>query len=102
MNKIELNANGWSTIIDFYDDLLKEIGAPSWHGKNVNAIIDSMIWGDINCTEPPYKIMLHGVRNLPTEIQSEIDNTISHIAKARIDYLRRKGREPDVHFCIVS
>ena len=48
MRRIELDAKSWMKILDFYQDLLKALGAPEWHGRNLNALIDSMIWGGIN------------------------------------------------------
>lgn len=45
MRIIDLNAENWKSILDFYDALLPALGAPAWHGHSVNAIIDSMIWG---------------------------------------------------------
>ena len=42
MRIIELDAAKWKTIIDFYDALLASLGAPEWHGKSPDALIDSM------------------------------------------------------------
>lgn len=53
MRVIELNAMKWKTVIDFYDALLAAIGAPAWHSKSPDALIDSMVWGGMNAAEPP-------------------------------------------------
>ena len=50
----------WSLIKSedqFYDLLLSQIGAPEWHGRNLDALADSLITGSINAIEPPYKLM---------------------------------------------
>jgi len=41
-----------------YDALLAGLGAPDWHGRNVNALVDSMIYGDINAIEPPFAVRI--------------------------------------------
>ncbi|WP_436216152.1 barstar family protein [Bradyrhizobium sp. LjRoot220] len=45
MQIIELNAENWRTWRDLYDALLTALGAPEGHGRNLNALIDSMVWG---------------------------------------------------------
>ena len=50
----------WSLIKSedqFYDVLLPQVGAPEWHGHNLDALADSLITGSINSIEPPYKLM---------------------------------------------
>lgn len=41
---------------DFYDTLLHQVKAPEWHGRNIDALTDSVATGDINLIEPPYTI----------------------------------------------
>ena len=48
MRVITLDAINWKNILDFYVDLLAALEAPAWHGRSINALIDSMIWGRIN------------------------------------------------------
>ena len=52
MRIIELDATKWKTYDDFYNAPLPSIGAPKWHGQNLNALVDSMIWGGINAVDP--------------------------------------------------
>lgn len=50
----------WSLIKSeeqFYDVLLSQVGAPEWHGYNLDALADSLITGSINSIEPPYRLM---------------------------------------------
>lgn len=56
MTEIDLTASGWITPLDFYEALLSALGAPDWHGRNVNALLDSMIFGNINRVEPPMTV----------------------------------------------
>ena len=41
---------------DFYDMFLPQVKAPEWHGRNLDALTDSVVTGDINSIEPPYTI----------------------------------------------
>ena len=41
---------------DFYSMFLHQVSAPSWHGRNLDALADSIITGDINEIEPPYTV----------------------------------------------
>lgn len=46
----------WQSKQDFYDELLPQIGAPDWHGRNLDAVADSLVTGQINTVEPPFVI----------------------------------------------
>jgi hypothetical protein len=52
MRVIELNAQNWRTVLDYYDSLKEALGSPSWHGSSPDAWIDSMIYGGINEVKP--------------------------------------------------
>ena len=58
---IRLDSSGWRTPADFYSALLPQLGAPSWHGRNLDALFDSLS-GGINRVEPPIRIELRGPR----------------------------------------
>lgn len=96
MRLIELDATNWKTIVDFYDALLPAIGAPKWHGKSPDALIDSMIWGGINSVEPPYMVKISGAGTLPENILDRIKLIKQVLAEGRIDYQMRRGGDIDV------
>lgn len=54
MREIVLDAKNWNTADDFYDALFESVGAPNWHGRNFNAVRDSIAIGRINKIEVPY------------------------------------------------
>ena len=58
MKTVVLNASGWQTKDDFYDAFFKAVGAPEWHGRNFNALNDSIAGGLINAVEVPYTIVV--------------------------------------------
>jgi RNAse (barnase) inhibitor barstar len=54
MRIIELDAHNWKTGRDFYNAIAVALNSPENHGRNFNALIDSMVWGGIDDVEPPY------------------------------------------------
>ena len=53
----------WSTIDNesqFYDAVFEQSGAPSWHGRNLDAINDSWVEGDICTGGPPFAFVIRG------------------------------------------
>lgn|ERR1700724_3855860 len=97
MRVIELDAGNWSTVLDFYDALLAALGAPEWHGRNLNALVDSMILGGINAVEPPYTIRILGIEKLPKDVGDEIQMIKRTLAKARVEFYNSRGRDVKVH-----
>ena len=65
MRVIEIDCSDWRSVKDFLMALRAAISAPDWHGSNVNAFINSMIWGGINQIEPPYEIRISGTERGP-------------------------------------
>lgn len=96
MRIIELDATKWKRVPDFYDALLAAIGAPKSHGRNANALIDSMIWGGINAVEPPYTIRISGTAILPKDLREHVELVKQDLASGRLDYQRREGGDVGV------
>lgn len=65
---LELNAAEWRSENDVYDAFLKAVGAPEWHGRNFDALIDSIETGAINELEVPYKVIVRNVSALSKEV----------------------------------
>jgi RNAse (barnase) inhibitor barstar len=82
MRVIELNANNWRTWQDLYNALLAALGAPEGHGRNLNALIDSMVWGGMNAVEAPYTIRISGTEKLSKDMLAEIDEVKQALAGA--------------------
>jgi RNAse (barnase) inhibitor barstar len=61
MREVVLDAIGWRTPDDFYDSFFQAVAAPSWHGRNFDALRDSIGTGDINQIEVPYRIVIRGL-----------------------------------------
>jgi RNAse (barnase) inhibitor barstar len=58
MQEIALDGKTWNTPDDVYDAFFKAVGAPGWHGRNFNALRDSICVGQINTVEVPYLVRI--------------------------------------------
>ena len=58
MRELALDGTNWTTKDDFYDAFFAAVGAPSWHGRNLDALNDSIAAGSINAIEVPYRIVI--------------------------------------------
>ncbi|MDP1701538.1 MAG: barstar family protein [Aestuariivirga sp.] len=65
VKEINLDADGWKSQEDFFIALLPKLGAPNWHGHNLDALWDSLVAGQINSTKPPYSITVINVDRIP-------------------------------------
>lgn len=102
MKVISLDASTWRSAQDFYNAVLPELGAPKQHGTNINALVESMVWGGINKLDPPYKIEIMNTGSLPTCVMDEIRAIADFTIESRAEFLARKGRDVQVSFEILS
>ena len=102
MRTVNLDAKNWRTGLDFYRALLAELGAPEGHACNLNAIIDSIIWGGANMVEPPYIVRILGTEKIPKDASDEIELVRHCLDQARIEFRVRRGRDVEVGIEIVS
>jgi hypothetical protein len=74
VKEILLNGVGWQAPDDFYDAFLAHVEAPSWHGRNFNGLRDSIIGGQINGIEVPYRIVIRGHEAMAPAAQRVADD----------------------------
>lgn len=65
--KIKLDARDWKVADDVYESFLTAVGAPRWHGRNLDALNDSIANGCINSVEIPYTIVIKHVDKMGQE-----------------------------------
>lgn len=70
MPAIALCADAWRTPDDFYRALLPKLGAPDWHGDNLDALQDSLSGGGINRLAPPFQVRIAGTGALSDEMRA--------------------------------
>jgi RNAse (barnase) inhibitor barstar len=83
MKEIELDATLWRSRDDFYDALLPRLGAPTWHGRNLDALNDSIGSDNINAVRLPYAIRIFNSSNAPSEVRAYIESFAALIAGLR-------------------
>jgi hypothetical protein len=101
MRVIELNAEGWRDVLDYYAALKSALGSPRWHGSSPDAWIDSIIYGQINEIEAPYVIRITGTSKCPASLMEKILLLRNCIGDARAERLQNYGVDMDVTFDIL-
>jgi len=75
-----LEARDWQTSDDVYNSFFDAVCAPTWHGRNFNALNDSIATGAINKIEIPYQIEVRNVRLASRVAQQFVDEFAGLIA----------------------
>ena len=83
MNEIVLSGAHWNHPDDFYSDVLNSLGAPEWHGHNLDALWDSITAGGINEVNPPFRFRLTELGAVPPDCKAIINHFAELIEEAR-------------------
>jgi RNAse (barnase) inhibitor barstar len=84
MRELLLDAARWQTSDDFYEAFFRAVGAPSWHGRNLDALNDSIGAGEINEIEVPYRLVVRDLDAAGAEakaIVSRFKEVIHHLVE---------------------
>ena len=82
---IRPDGSGWRTPADFYSALLPALGAPTWHGRNLDALYDSLS-GDINQMEPPFRVELAGTVDLSADMAAFLAQVVAAFDDVRREF----------------
>jgi RNAse (barnase) inhibitor barstar len=77
----------WSKIHSseqLWDFVCREGREPEWHGRNLSALKDSWVTGDVNQTGPPYEFHFQKCATIDETIQ-ELAEAIMEIARESVD-----------------
>ncbi|WP_336987699.1 barstar family protein [Altererythrobacter aquiaggeris] len=80
-----LDASVWKIPEDFYSALLPELGAPDWHGRNLDALSDSLS-GSINRLEPPFCVEIVGLGHQPKDMKTLLGNVAAVFKNAQAEH----------------
>jgi RNAse (barnase) inhibitor barstar len=58
LKELFLDGAGWQTKDDVYDAFFRAVGAPDWHGRNLDVLNDSIANGSMNGIEVPYCLVI--------------------------------------------
>jgi len=82
MKLIILDATAWRSPDDFYSALLPELGAPAWHGRNLDALDDSL-YGGIDEVEPPFTVIIENSTGLSADVRAFLARAVSGRRESR-------------------
>ncbi len=82
MKTIRLDASAGGSPEDFCATLLAALGAPSRHGRNLNALLDSLS-GGINDLEPPFIVVLEHSSQAEPELADFLAGVVFVFESAR-------------------
>lgn len=97
MRRIELDARAWRSADDVYSALLAALEAPGWHGRNLDALWDSLTEGAarqpgpdlgslINRVQPPFLVVVCHASGAPAAVQSLLSRIDRLFAEARAQH----------------
>jgi len=67
---ITIDAQEWTQPSDFYDAFLAKVQGPDWHGRNLNALWDSIARSGINDLDPPFVVRIHNTGHFSAEMRA--------------------------------
>jgi len=73
---IILDASSWKNDDDFYTSFFKAVQAPSWHGRNLDALNDSVVTGGINKIPGPYSLVIINYASLSDAPRAMVDRFV--------------------------
>lgn len=82
--KIRLDAAAWKSRDDFFDAFFEAVGAPDRHGRNFNALYDSIGTGRINKTEVPYRVVIGNAKGMSGDaaaLVEELGDLFKHLER---------------------
>ncbi len=98
MKLFEFDASRWTNILELYAAMFDSLEAPRWHGHSINALIDSMVYGDINGIEPPYTLRFTNVGSASEDVQEHLLQIVLYIGEAVQERLVSYGDAPTIVF----
>src|SRR5215210_8137398 len=70
--KVHLDGRIWVSSDDFYEALLGALGAPGWHGRNLDALEETLSSGEMNAVNPPLDIAITGMESMGVEARTTV------------------------------
>jgi len=83
MREFVLDGAGWRTKDDVYDSFFRAVGAPDWHGRNLDALADSIAGGQVNQVEVPYRLVIKNYDLIGPDARAMTDNFIKLVRELR-------------------
>jgi RNAse (barnase) inhibitor barstar len=81
ISTLELDASKWTNSDDIYESLFTVLGSPVWHGKNFDALNDSIVTSDINSVEVPYILSIRNVKAANSKVTRFVSDLTAFISE---------------------
>jgi len=65
---LTVDAQSWASSTDFYEAVLPKLHAPEWHGRNLDALWDSIAHGGINGLAPPFALRIFNTEHFSAQM----------------------------------
>jgi len=85
MRTITLDGARWRSQADFYNALLDVIGDPGWHGRNLDALEETLRIGHVHTINPPFAIHISGAAVMAEEVRAYLDRFLALATDLRAD-----------------
>jgi len=85
MKELTLDRAGWSTKDDVYSAFFHVVGAPEWHGRNFDALRDSILGGSINRVEVPYPLVIRNYDRIGVAAKEMADDFVDVIHELAVE-----------------
>jgi RNAse (barnase) inhibitor barstar len=82
VHRLQLDATSWNNVDDVYKSLFAVLGSPEWHGKNFNALHDSIVTGCINTVEVPYTLSIRNMKSANGEVRRFVSDLADLISES--------------------
>jgi hypothetical protein len=83
--EIALDGRDWRTELDFIEAVITGVDGPFWHGRNYNALYDSLVVGSINGVDGPYDFVIQPPAKATPEVKEAIAYFIQRVADWRAE-----------------
>jgi RNAse (barnase) inhibitor barstar len=98
MRELTLNGADWTTRDDVCDAFFRAVGAPEWHGRNLDALADSIRGGSINQVEVPYRLVIKSYERVGHDARPTADSFINLVHELAAEgcpvEIRVEGQHP--------
>lgn len=85
VSTITLDAKPWLRFRDIYAALLPALGAPDWHGPNLDAVYDALVAGHYRVASP-FTVTIRNVAVTTGEVRAYLDRLVTVFDDARAQY----------------
>lgn len=92
MKTVTLDLAKIKTVDHFYDAYFAAVQAPRWHGKNLDALIDSASTGNINKIDVPYSFEIRNASEVTEEVATFLESFMNVVLA-----VKRRGDAIELH-----